>query len=128
MNPGSVESPDIAARLESLTEELRKSERLLLSGSELPPRILADFRAAVNRVRNSAWALQQYAETEETERDPDTLLAVLAGERLRVAYRLCEIIRADLSNPQIVLQKGPLLQLQQAMQQLLEALSGALGK
>jgi hypothetical protein len=128
VDPGSVVGPDIAARLESLTEELRKSERLLLSGAELPPRILADFRAAVNRVRNAAWALQQYAETKETERDPDTLLSVLAGERLRVAYQLCEVIRADLINPHIALQKGSLLQLQQAMLQLLEVLGGAVGK
>jgi hypothetical protein len=127
VNRGSVEDPHIATRLQGVTEELRKVEQLL-PGAELASGILADFREALNRVRNTTWAMQQYGEVKAAEEDPDALLSVLAGERIRVAYQLCKFIQADLENPHIKFQKGPLLQLQEAVRQLSDKLTRATGE
>jgi hypothetical protein len=89
----------ISVRLQSFTNELRQIQDLLASEKELDPRILTDFRDAVNRVRNTAWGLEQYANSKTTETDPKTVLTVLAGERVRVAYQLCKLVQADLANP-----------------------------
>ena len=52
-------SPAVPSRLEKAISELQGLDELLLSG-DVDPRILADFRDALNRVRTSAWAAQQY--------------------------------------------------------------------
>jgi hypothetical protein len=56
---------DTSDRLKAAVSELAGLQTLLLSDN-LDPRILADFRDAVNRVRNTAWAAQQYAEVKVT--------------------------------------------------------------
>src|SRR5271167_178062 len=95
----------ISVRLQSVTNELRQIQDLLASEKEFDPRILTDLRDAVNRVRNTAWGLEQYANSRTTENDPKTVLTVLAGERVRVAYQLCKLVQADLANPETQFQK-----------------------
>lgn len=70
----------------------------LIQSNELDRRLLADFRDAVNRVRNVAWAAQQSLELESQEEDATAFRAVLAGERVRAAHRLCGAIREDLAS------------------------------
>jgi hypothetical protein len=53
-------------RLEQAIVELQRLDGVLLSG-DLEPRILADFRDALNRVRTAAWAAQQYVIRKEIE-------------------------------------------------------------
>ena len=103
----------ISVRLEKVTDELRRIQELLTSEAEVDGSILTDFRDAVNRVRNTAWAVEQFANSKLTETDPTTVLSVLAGERIRVAYQLCKLIEGDLTNTDIQFQKGQLLQLRE---------------
>lgn len=123
MNRDSVSA---SVRLQNASSELREVEALLAS-AELDPRILSDFRDAVNRVRTTAWATQQYAESKDTERDPSTVLNLLAGERIRAAYQLCRAIGQDLEKPDLRFQPGQLLQLRTAVQELLQQLNSLLG-
>jgi len=58
--------------------ELQRLHEVLLSG-DLEPRILADFRDALNRVRTAAWAAQQYMACKETEQDSGSVLSLLVG-------------------------------------------------
>jgi hypothetical protein len=118
MDPNSVGVPDVSGRLQQVTVELRRIQDLLISESEVDGRILTDFRDAVNRIRNTAWAIQQYAESKTTEKDPQTVLSVLAGERVRVAYQLCKLVQEDLNNTEIQFQKGHLLRLHAAAKEL----------
>jgi hypothetical protein len=118
----------ISVRLQSVTNELRQIQDLLASEKEFDPRILTDFRDAVNRVRNTAWGLEQYANSRTTETDPKTVLTVLAGERVRVAYQLCKLVEADLANPETQFQKGQLLQLRVATQELARRLGEVVGE
>ncbi len=124
----SAEVPSITTRLRNSTSELRQLQQLLVSGEGLDPRILTDFRDAVNRVRTTVWAAQQYAESKATETDPDTLLSVLAGERIRVAYQLCKLIQADLDNTKLRLQKGQLMQLHSVVRELADQLNVLVGE
>ncbi|MBZ5627313.1 MAG: hypothetical protein LAO06_00425 [Acidobacteriia bacterium] len=124
MNPASV---SVSVRLQRATSELRDVEALLAS-ADLDPRILSDFRDAVNRVRTTAWATQKYAETKDTEGDPGVVLSLLAGERIRTAYQLCRAIRQDLDQPDLRFQPGQLIHLHAAAQDLVQKLTTMLGE
>lgn len=128
MSSASESNASISVRLQNVTNELRQIQDLLTSTEEVDPRLLSDFRDAVNRVRNTAWAVEQYASSKTTETDPKTVLLVLAGERLRVAYQLCKLVQADLTNRGIAFQKGQLLQLRDATQELGRQLDVAVGE
>jgi hypothetical protein len=121
-----VETETMSVRLQNATSELRDVEAQLAS-ADLDPRILSDFRDAVNRIRTTAWATQQYAETRDTHSDPRTVLSMLAGERVRAAYQLCRAIHEDLDRPDLRFQPGQLLQLRSAIQDLLQQLKRVIG-
>lgn len=112
-------------RLQNVASELRQIQELLKTQEAVDPSILTDFRDAVNRVRNTAWAVEQYANTKTTETDPDTVVSMLAGERVRVAYQLCKLIQSDLENPKIRFQKGQLLQFRDATSELEKQIEAA---
>lgn len=111
-------TPSIAVRLQNVTNELRRIQELLTREANVNPSILTDFRDAVNRVRNTAWAVEQYANSKSTETDPQAVVSVLAGERVRIAYQLCKLIQSDLATPGIRFQKGQLLQFRDAASEL----------
>jgi hypothetical protein len=120
--------PKVSEKLQGLTDELRLIQGLMTTGSDFDPRILSEFRDTVNRVRTTAWAMQQYVETKENDRDTASVLTLLAGERIRAAYQLCELIRADLKNEEVRFQKGQLLELNEAVQSLAKELSESVKK
>lgn len=108
----------ISVRLQNVTNELRQIQDMLILEEDADPRILTDFRDALNRVRNTAWAVEQYANSKTTDTAPQTVLSVLAGERIRVAYQLCKLVQADLVNREIRFQVGQVLQLRDAAREL----------
>lgn len=112
---------DVPSRLQRTIAELRGSRELLLSG-DVDPRILTDFRDALNRVRNTAWAAQQYVARKESGQDSESVLTLLAGERIRAAHQLCRVICDDLAKPEIRFQAGNLVQLHEVAQALTEKL------
>jgi len=122
----NADSVSVSVRLQSATSELHEVEALMAS-ADLDARILSDFRDAVNRVRTTAWATQQYAETKDTERDPSKVLSLLAGERIRAAYQLCRAIGQDLGRPDLRFQPGQLLQLRTAAKELVKQLNAVIG-
>jgi hypothetical protein len=101
--------------------ELQGLHSLLLSG-DLDPRVLGDFRDALNRVRTAAWAAQQYVARKEIDQDSTSVLSFLAGERIRVAYQLCQALADDLKRTDIDFQRGSLVQLQEVTKALSEQL------
>ena len=112
-------------KLQSITEELRRAQGMLTSQTDLDPRILTEFRDALNRVRTAAWAMQQYIEHQMQERDPDRVFTLLAGERVRAGYQICKLISEDLRNEDVKIQKGQLLELNDAVQHLAQELDQA---
>jgi hypothetical protein len=86
---------DARSRLEQAIVELQQLDEILLSGN-LEPHILAEFRDALNRVRNAAWVAQQSVIQNEIDQDSRSVLSFLVGERVRAAYQLCQAIGDDL--------------------------------
>jgi len=118
---------DAPSPLEQAILELQRLHEVLLSG-DLEPRVLTDFRDALNRVRTAAWAAQQYVVRKEIEQDSGSVLSLLAGERVRVTYQLCQAISDDLKRTDIDLQAGSLVQLQEATKALTEQLEGIINR
>jgi hypothetical protein len=123
----STSGPQSSSRLQNAITELHAMQALLLGG-DLDSNILTDFRDAVNRVRNSAWTAQQYMACKETERDSTSLLSLVAGERIRTTYQLCQAIGADLERTDIQFQAGSLVQLCEVMKALTAQLDGVINK
>lgn len=113
----------VPSRLQKAISELQGLNELLLSG-DLDPRILADFRDAVNRVRTAAWAAQQYVARKEIEQDSTSVFSFLAGERIRAAHHLCQAISEDLKRTDIEVPAGSLIQLYEVMSALTKQLKG----
>ncbi len=111
----------VSDRLRSTIKDLKRVD-VLLGGDSVDPRILVDFREALDRVRNTAWSAQQYISRRETEQDSHNGLSIAASERVRAMYRLCQSLQADLGCSDIRFQPGHLLQLHSAVKCLTERL------
>jgi hypothetical protein len=118
---------NVPSRLEKGISELQWLHEVLLSDN-LDPHILANFRDALNRVRNAAWAAQQYVARKETGQDSSTVLSFVAGERIRATYHLCQAISDDLKRTDIEVQAGSLVQLHEVARVLTEQLDGAVNR
>lgn len=111
----------VSDRVRSTISDLRRVEDLL-EADAVDPRILVDFREALDRVRNTAWSAHQYISRKETQQDFHNVLSIAAGERVRAMYRLCQSLQADLDRSDIQFQAGQLLQLHSAVSGLAERL------
>jgi hypothetical protein len=118
----------VSRRLEKAIGQLTAIQNVLTSNEGLDQRILTDFRDALNRVRNVAWSAQQFASLKATEQDPASFLSILAGERIRVAFQLVQLIQSDLTNEDIKFQPAQLIQLQNALAYLSDRLDETVGK
>jgi hypothetical protein len=55
-------------------------------------RVLREFRDAVDNVRKTAWAVQEWQERQSQHQDPHAVLPLLTAERIRRATQLCDAI------------------------------------
>jgi hypothetical protein len=117
----------IPTSLEKGIAELQELHELLLSG-DVDPRILTDFRDALNRVRNAAWAAQQYVARKDSDQGPTPVLSLLALERIRAAYQLCRLLSEDLDRADIDFPSGSLVQLHEVTKTLTEQLGSVIKK
>lgn len=118
---------DASSTLEQAIVELQRLHEVLLAG-DLEPRVLADFRDALNRARTAAWAAQQYVVRKETQQDSSSVLSFLVGERIRATYQLCQAISNDLKRTDIDFQAGSLIQLHEVAKALTEQLNSVIDK
>jgi hypothetical protein len=87
-------------QLRKTSAELAKIEQTIkFGGVEL--RILRDFRDAVDYVRKTAWAVQEWQERQLQKRDPQTVLPLLITERIRRATQLNKAIAMDLATREV---------------------------
>jgi hypothetical protein len=127
MTSESKDRLNVRSRVAKAIAELQGLHKLLLS-SEVDPDVLADFRDALNRVRNTAWAAQQYVVRKETDQDSTSVLSLAAGERLRAAYHLCQALLDDLRGTDIEFQRGSLVQLHEITKTLTKQLKRVIDK
>ena len=120
-------STNARSRLEQAIVELQQLDEVLLSGN-LEPRILEDFRDALNRVRNAAWVAQQSVVRKEVDQDSRDVLSFLVGERIRAAYHLCELISEDLKRTDVEFRAGSLVELYEIMKALTDQLNDVINR
>ena len=85
-------------QLKKACADLVKLEYDMRSGS-IDQRVLKEFREAVDNVRKTAWAVQEWQERQLRRQDPQSVLPLLTAERIRRATQLCDAITmASLSN------------------------------
>ncbi len=81
-------------QLRKTCSDLVKLEYDIRSGP-IDPDILREFRDAVDNVRKTAWAVQEWQERQLRDQDPQTVVPLLIAERIRRATQLCDAIISD---------------------------------
>ncbi len=87
-------------QLKKTSYELLQLEQAIRTGG-IDQRILIDFRDAVDHVRKTAWAVQEWQEREITHHDQHTLIPLLTSERIRRAAQLGNAIIKDLGSQEV---------------------------
>ena len=62
MTPEPAPNPELSSRLEKISQELRELEQALKTAGTVEPRVLRQFRDAVDHVRLTAYTVQQWLE------------------------------------------------------------------
>lgn len=83
-------------QLRKTSAQLAAIEDAIKTGG-VDPRILRDFRDAVDYVRKTAWAVQEWQERQLKQHDPQTVVPLIISERIRRATQLSKAISADVS-------------------------------
>lgn len=113
-------------RLKKTGAELVRLERAMKSGS-VDPRILREFRDAVDYVRKTAWAVQEWQERELQAHNPRTLLPFIASERIRRATQLSKTILGDLTSHEVGRETPGIDEFFRAVENLYESLEDVIG-
>ncbi len=114
---GQAAARSVSQRLKAATDELQKLEKLVVSG-DCAPQVLGDFRSAVDNIRQTAWAVQQWSELQQQHRDPYTVLGILSEERVRRAAQIAKDLTLDLESQDLGLETEGLANLFHAIEGL----------
>lgn len=104
-------------QLRKTSAELLRLEQGIKSG-DMDPLILRDFRDAVDYVRKTAWAVQEWRERQIQNRDPSTVLSLLTLERIRRATTLTRDLLEDLKTQDVSRRTEGVAELQRAVEEL----------
>jgi ubiquinone biosynthesis protein UbiJ len=117
-NSGSdVTGSPLTARLRVITLELQELEHSVVSG-DLDSRVLSEFRNAVDHIRNTAWAVQQWVGAREQSGDPYAVLPALAAQRVRRATQLANDLCLDLQTVEVTAETEGMDNLYRAVDEL----------
>jgi hypothetical protein len=95
--PPNEEFWGLTFQLRRTTGELLKLEHGIKSG-DIDPYVLREFRDAVDYIRKTAWAVQEWQERQVQKRDTATVIPLLVTERIRRGTQLYEALTADLKS------------------------------
>jgi len=112
----------VSERLKAATNELQSLEKIVVTGNS-SPMVLREFRSAVDSIRQTAWAVQQWTELQEQNRDPYTVHGILSEERVRRATQITTDLKIDLESMEIGLETKGLADLFQSIESLYERLA-----
>src|SRR5260370_38936989 len=88
----------VTFRLKRAIDDLQKLENAIRSGG-MDPRVLREFRDAVDYVRKTAWALQELQERQAHQRDTATVRSLLSEDCIRIGDQLCKTLASHLDSP-----------------------------
>lgn len=90
----------VSFQLKKACADLVRLEYDMRSGS-IDPRVLQDFRDAVDNVRKTGWAVQEWQDRQSKQQNPQSVLPLLTAESIRRATQLCDVITAACAAGQI---------------------------
>ncbi len=93
----------VTFRLKMAIDDLLKLERDMkdVRSGGMDPRVLREFRDAVDYVRKTAWALQELQERQAQQRDTATVRSLLTDERVRRATQISKALASDLDSHEV---------------------------
>jgi hypothetical protein len=113
---GSTSS--ITARLEATTGELHELEKLVRTG-KLDSRVLAEFRNAVDHIRNTTWAVQKWIGlSDQSGGDPFSVLPIMSAERVKRARQISSDLSLDLQSSEVGIETPGIVDLFNAVDDL----------
>ncbi len=104
-------------QLRKTSAQLASIEDAIKAGG-VDPRILRDFRDAVDYVRKTAWAVQEWQERQLKRHDPHTVVPLIISERIRRATQLSAAISADVAANDVTRETPGLRDFFKAMERL----------
>src|SRR5689334_14983256 len=116
----------VAERVRAATRELQGLEQMIVSG-DFSPRILSDFRNAVDSIRHTARAVQTWIGLQQQHRDPYSVMTTLSGDRVRRATQIARDLTIDLQSMEVDFETEGLEELFHAVEQLRESLRPMFG-
>ena len=116
----------VTERLQAATKELQSLEQIILSG-DFSPRILSEFRNAVDNIRQTARAVQNWIGLQQEHRDPYAVMATVSADRVRRATQIAKELTIDLQAMEIDFETEGLRELFQAVEELRERLMPIFG-
>jgi len=110
-------------QLKKICADLVRVEYEMRSGA-VDERVLHEFRDAVDHVRKTAWAVQEWQQRQSQHTDPQSVLSLVVAERVRRATQLCEAITGDVAAQQVNRATVGLEEFLQCLKKLGESLRG----
>ncbi|HEY5027281.1 MAG TPA: hypothetical protein VIK39_02650 [Candidatus Angelobacter sp.] len=95
---------NLTLEIKQLTSELKRVEHRLKSEAAPDPVALNEFRHAVDNVRLTGWSVSELINAEYTKKNPETVLAFLAAERLRRFDQMVRNLCGDIERRMITFQ------------------------
>src|SRR6266853_6176369 len=97
--------PDsLTVEINHLTSQLRHVEHRLKSEAAPNAVALNEFRHAVDNARLTAWSVSELINVEHTKKNPETVMAFLAAERLRRFDQMVRNLCADIERRMVTFQ------------------------
>jgi glyoxylate carboligase len=95
-----TDTRSVTDRLRATTEELKILQALIMNG-DFSPRILSEFRTAVDSVRQTARVVQMWVGLQQQHRDPYTVMNTLSADRVRRATQIARDLNVDLQSMEV---------------------------
>ena len=114
-------------QLKKACADLVKLEYDMRSGTT-DQRVLKEFRDAVDNLRKTAWAVQEWQERQSRLEDPQTVLPLLTAERVRRATQLCDAITAATAAHEVARETVGIEEFLQAVERVRESLLELFGE
>jgi hypothetical protein len=93
----------------------------MVKSGDLDARVLHEFRDAVDLIRGTAWAVQQWIGLQDGG-DPYSVIPMLAAQRVKRATQLARDLTIDLESVEVGLETPGLKELYSAIRSLHERL------
>ena len=113
----------LPARLQRVGNELLELDQAIRSG-DIDVRLLVGFRQAIDHVRETTWAVQQWIELRAQEKDAYGVLPRLTVERIRRATQLNNDLALDLDATEVTMETEGIENLRQSVRGLYKRLTG----